>query len=165
MQTGVVARINVNPAGGVPKHAVPSAQITAGGVIGDRQLDLEHHGGPERAVSLYSVERIAALNAEGHPIAAGTAGENLTLAGIDWERLGPGARLTIGEGVILEITRPAPPCKTIAASFADERFVRISEKVHPGWSRYYCRVLREGVVRVDDPVAVDTDSVRIDAAE
>jgi MOSC domain-containing protein YiiM len=54
-----------------------------------------------------------------------------------------GDRLAIGD-VLLEITGPAPPCVTIAASFLDGRFVRISDKVHPGWSRLYARVLTEG---------------------
>lgn len=142
-----VARINVNPAGGVPKHAVGGALITASGVGGDRQLDLEHHGGPERAVCLFSLERIEQLAAEGHPITPGSTGENLTITGLDWAALVEGSRLAVGDDVVLEITRAAPPCRTIAGSFTDGAFVRISDKVHPGWSRLYARVLREGFVR------------------
>ena len=54
--------------------------------------------------------------------------------------------------VVLEITRAAPPCRTIAPSFTGGAFVRISDKVHPGWSRLYARVLREGFVRDGAPV-------------
>ena len=43
-------------------------------------------------------------------------------------------------------------CRTIAGSFTDGAFVRISDKVHPGWSRLYARVLREGFVRDGAPV-------------
>ena len=67
--TGRVVRVNVNPDGGVPKFAVGQALVTTTGVAGDRQLDLKHHGGPTRAVSLFALERIEALRAEGHPIA------------------------------------------------------------------------------------------------
>lgn len=144
---GVVARINVSPTGGVPKLAVGAALVTTTGVAGDRQNDLEHHGGPDRAVSLFALERIDALAAEGHPIAPGTTGENLTVAGLDWSTLGAGSRLAVGDDVILEITGPAPPCTTIADSFVDGAFKRISHKLHPGWSRLYARVLREGLVR------------------
>jgi len=147
-----VARINVNPAGGVPKHAVGGALITTSGVGGDRQLDLEHHGGPERAVCLFSLERIEQLAAEGHPITPGSTGENLTIAGLDWAALVEGSRLAVGDDVVLEITRAAPPCRTIAPSFTGGAFVRISDKVHPGWSRLYARVLREGFVRDGAPV-------------
>ena len=149
-----VARINVNPAGGVPKHPVGAALITATGVGGDRQLDLKHHGGPDRAVCLFALERIAALAAEGHPIAPGTTGENLTIEGLDWSALGPGTRLAVGDDVVLEITGPAPQCNTIAGSFTGGAFVRISEKLHPGWSRLYARVVREGLVRERAPVRV-----------
>lgn len=144
---GVVVGVHVNPAGGVPKYAVGLALVTSSGVAGDRQLDLRHHGGPDRAVCLFALERIEALAAEGHPIAPGTTGENLTIAGLDWDRVGVGDRLAVGDDVLLEITGPAPPCNTIAGSFKGGEFKRISAKLHPGWSRLYARVLREGVVR------------------
>jgi len=152
MSTGRVVQINVAPDGGVPKRPVPAALLTSLGVAGDRQLDLRHHGGPERAVCLFGQERIAALAAEGHPIAPGTTGENLTIAGLDWDLLTAGERLAVGDVVILEISGPAPPCNTIADSFTDGEFKRISEKLHPGWSRLYARVLVEGLVREGAPV-------------
>lgn len=142
-----VVQVNVAAEGGVPKRPVVAALLTTLGVAGDRQLDLKHHGGPERAVCLFAQERIAALAAEGHPIGAGAAGENLTIAGLDWGTLGAGDRLAIGDAVQLEITGPAPPCRTIARCFVDGEFTRISEKLHPGWSRLYARVLVEGLVR------------------
>jgi MOSC domain-containing protein YiiM len=72
---GTVASINLSP-GGVPKSRVSGAQVSQLGLEGDAQDDKIHHGGPERAVCLYSVERIRSLQAEGHPIDVGTAGEN-----------------------------------------------------------------------------------------
>lgn len=124
-----------------------------GGLEGDRQRDLENHGGPERAVSLYSMELIKALQAEGHPVAPGTMGENLTLAGLAWKDLGPGMRIEVGE-VVIQLTNFAPPCQNIAGSFCDGRVVRVSEKLHPGWSRFYARVLKEGTLRVGDRVRI-----------
>lgn len=150
--TGHVSQINVNPRGGVPKHAVPSAELGVQGVVGDKQRDRRFHGGPQRAVCLYSAERIAALRAEGHAIAPGTAGENLTVAGLDWAALRVGDRLLVGEWVELEITGYAAPCSNIEGSFSDGAFKRISEKLHPGWSRLYARVLSEGVVSAGDRV-------------
>lgn len=151
-QLGRVVQINVNPRGGVPKYAVPAAELTAAGVVGDKQRDRRFHGGPTRAVSLYAAERIEALRQEGHPIGPGTTGENLTLAGVDWGALKVGDRLRVGEWVELEITGFAAPCSNIEASFADGAFKRMSEKLHPGWSRLYARVLAEGTVRPGDPV-------------
>ncbi|MCB9703011.1 MAG: MOSC domain-containing protein [Myxococcales bacterium] len=154
MADGEVVQVNVNPAGGVPKHPVAEARCTVEGVVGDLQRDLEHHGGPRRALCLFAVERIDALAAEGHPLASGTAGENLTLRGLEWDALGAGVRLAIGDALVIEITSPAPPCSTIAGSFEGGAFTRISEKLHPGWSRLYARVLVEGVVRPGDRVRV-----------
>lgn len=150
---GHVVQVNVNPAGGVPKHAVLSARLTPNGVEGDRQRDLQHHGGPDRAVCLYSMERIDELRAEGHPIQPGSTGENVTLTGIDWPALRTGSRLRLGEA-LCEITRPTAPCHNIAGSFQDGRFVRISQTVHPGWSRFYARVIQEGIVRAGDVAEV-----------
>lgn len=153
--TATLHQISVNPAGGVPKHAVPRARITTQGVQGDRQRNLEFHGGPDRAVCLYSLERITELQAEGHPIVPGSTGENLTIAGLDWDTIVPGTRLRVGEEVELEILSYTAPCNNIAPSFADRQSKRISQKLHAGWSRLYARVLREGEVRVGNAMRVE----------
>ena len=150
-QTGVLASINTS-GGGVPKRRVTGAQVSLLGLVNDAQNDTKHHGGPERAVCVYSLERIRALQAEGHPIDIGTAGENVTVEGIDWDRVVPGARLRLGQAVILEVVSFTTPCKKIRESFIDEQFVRISHKLHPGWSRVYTRVLSEGEIHSGDPV-------------
>jgi MOSC domain-containing protein YiiM len=152
MPRGTLHSINVSN-GGVPKTPVTSAHVRLGGVEGDRQGDLRYHGGPDRAVSLYSLDLIRALQEEGHPIAAGSIGENLTLAGLDWASMGAGARIEVGD-ILLEITRPAVPCTKIAGSFRDADFTRVSPKVHAGWSRFYSRVLREGVIHAGDTVVL-----------
>ena len=141
--------------GGVPKLSIDEAIVTAAGLAGDRQRDRRFHGGPQRALCLYSDELIEQLIAEGHPIARGTVGENVTIRGLDWSALRPGVRLAIGE-VEVEITAYTAPCRTIRESFLDENFTRISQKLHHGWSRVYCRVLREGTIRVKDQVTLMT---------
>lgn len=147
-----VHQINVAPFGGVPKHPVASAVVLQTGIVGDAQKDLEHHGGPDRAVSLYALELIASLQKAGHSIYPGSTGENLTLVGCDWSRMQSGVRLKIGSVVELEITRPATPCQTIAASFAKGAFKTISHKVAPELTRYYARVLVEGTINTGDEV-------------
>ena len=154
---GSVAAINVSN-GGVPKRRVSGAQVSRSGLEGDAQGDKKQHGGPERAVCLYSLERIRSLQTEGHPIDIGTAGENVTIEGIDWDRIAPGATIRIGDEVLLEVASFTNPCKTIRASFIAGEFVRIAQKLHPGWSRVYARVLREGQVRFGDPVEVSPAS-------
>src|SRR4051812_40141539 len=92
---GRIASLNRSN-GGVPKAAVTEARITAIGMDGDRQNNLKHHGGPDRALCLYSMDLIEALQAEGHPIVPGATGENVTVRQLDWRAVRPGARLQIG---------------------------------------------------------------------
>jgi MOSC domain-containing protein YiiM len=147
---GRIESINTSR-GGVPKTPVLEAHVTSEGITGDVQRDLRYHGGPERAISLYSLELIADLQREGHPIAPGTAGENLTIAGIDWRLVVPGCEIQVGE-VRLAVTRYASPCENIRHNFKDEDFTRISQKVHPGWSRVYARVVTGATIRPGDIV-------------
>jgi len=149
--TGRIAQISTSP-GGVPKTAVAAARVTAEGLEGDGHRDREHHGGPERAVCLFSLEHIRALQAEGHAIAPGAIGENVTVEGLDWAAVVPGARLRLGERVEVEVTRYTSPCLNIRPVFADGDVARVSQKRHPGWSRVYTRVLVEGEIREGDAV-------------
>ncbi len=137
--------------GGVPKRPLPEARVTTLGVKGDRQRNPDIHGGPDRAVCLFSLEAIKALQAEGHSIAPGSTGENLTLAGLDWSALKPGDRIRVGS-VRLELVSYTAPCVHNGRWFLKNDFSRISQKKYPGWSRMYARVLTEGVIRTDDPV-------------
>ena len=143
---GRVLRLNASD-GGVPKRAVERARVTVDGLLGDSQRDRRHHGGPERALCLWSAERIEALVAEGHPVSPGSTGENVTVTGLDWSAVGPGARLVFAGGVELAVTDYATPCATIRDSFAGARFERIHQQRHPGWSRVYARVLVPGELR------------------
>lgn len=147
---GTLVSINVSN-GGVPKHPLEYCLITEEGLAGDRQRDLRHHGGADRAVCLFSHELIVALQAEGHPIGTGTIGENLTLSGVAWRDMTPGAKLDIGE-VRVELTDYAPPCNNIAGSFHRRQIGRVSQQANPGWSRLYARVLKKGTVRIGDRV-------------
>jgi MOSC domain-containing protein YiiM len=154
-QRGTVVGIHVSP-GGVPKAPVPAADIGWRGLAGDRQAARRHHGRLWQAVCLWSREVIDRLVAEGHPIFSGAAGENVTVAGIDWAALRPGSRLVVG-GAELEITTPALPCAKNAQWFADRDFNRMHHERHPGDSRLYALVVTPGPVAVGDDVEVEPD--------
>lgn len=139
-------------AGGVPKLGVARARITAAGLEGDGQADRRHHGRPWQAVSLWSLEVVEALTAEGHPIGPGEAGENLTVAGLDWPSVRPGVQLLTGSA-LLEVTTYAVPCTKIAPLFSDGRFRRIAHGEGP--ARVYARVLVDGSVAPGDAVLLE----------
>jgi MOSC domain-containing protein YiiM len=147
----MIVQVNISP-GGVPKLPVAFAEVGILGLAGDDHHDKAFHGGPERAVCLFALELIEALAAEGHRIEPGSLGQNVTTRGIDWARVSPGARVRLGGDVLLEILRYAPPCRTIQRWFNGGDFKRISQKLHPGWSRTYARVLAPGTIRPGDPI-------------
>ena len=149
-----VHQINVSD-GGVPKRPVLEGRITPEGLEGDRQRNLRFHGGPDRAVCLFSAELIERLQDEGHSIDAGLSGENLTLAGVDWEQVRPGAVLSVGPEVRLEVTSYTAPCSHNGRWFLNEDYLRVSQKKNPGWSRVYAKVLQGGIVRPGDEVRIE----------
>jgi MOSC domain-containing protein YiiM len=155
---GRIVQISVSP-GGVPKLPVPSARVTEMGLEGDLHRNMEDHGGPERALCIFPMEQIRALQAEGHDLSPGAIGENLTVEGVDWERVTPGSRLELGAGVLIEVTRYTSPCFNIKKNFADGDISRVSQKRNPGSSRVYARVLREGTIHQGDTVRlVDSEA-------
>ena len=153
MQDPRIHQINISD-GGVPKLPVHEAEVTPLGLVGDRQANTKHHGGPMRALCLYALERITVLQSEGHPISPGSTGENLTLAGLDWAQVIPGTRLLLGDAVVIEITKYTLPCAKIAGSFADGITDRIAQEQYPGWARVYAKVLVPGSVQTGDSVYI-----------
>jgi MOSC domain-containing protein YiiM len=151
--SGRIVQLSISN-GGVPKLPVDEARVTSVGLHGDAHRNHQHHGGPERAVCLYSMEAIRALIAEGHTVAPGALGENVTVEGLAWQTLSPGTYLRLGDRVLLQISRYTSPCFNIKASFKDGEYARVSQKRHPGWSRLYARVLVEGRIRTGDPVRI-----------
>ena len=80
---GRVYQINVSR-GGVPKAAVTQARVTKLGIEGDYQSDQQNHGGPDRALCLYTLEQIRQLQSEGHQsFRNGTRNPSIA-----WERCG-----------------------------------------------------------------------------
>lgn len=143
--------------GGVPKRPVSAVEVTSGGVEGDAQHDRRNHGRPFQALCLWGSEVIDALRAEGHPVAPGLAGENVTISGIPWSGLRPGARVQLGS-VLAEISSYATPCAKNAPWFLHGDHRRMDQDRHPGWSRLYAWVRRPGRIAVDDAVVVEPDS-------
>jgi MOSC domain-containing protein YiiM len=151
--TGTVAGLFAS-GGGVPKAPIREAAIGYRGVDGDRQAARQHHGRVWQALCLWSADVIGELRTEGHRVAPGRAGENVTIDGLDWNLARPGVRLAIGP-VRCEVTAYALPCAKNAQWFVDRDFSRMEHERHPGSSRVYASVLRDGVVRPGDAVVVE----------
>jgi MOSC domain-containing protein YiiM len=150
--TGVVEQVSAS-GGGVPKLALERAEVDLSGVVGDRQAARVHHGRPWQALCIWSSEVIAALVAEGHQIGPGSAGENITVTGLDWRDVQPGVRLRIGS-VLCQVTAYAVPCAKNAHWFHDRDFSRIHHSRGP-MSRVYAVVLEPGSVRPGDAAVLE----------
>ena len=139
--------------GGVPKKPVPSVAVSVGGLEGDVQRSRQHHGRPWQALCLWADETIVQLQGEGHPIARGLAGENITVSGIDWTQATCGSLLVCG-ALVAELTLFTLPCSKNAKWFLDGDFNRMHHAAEPGVSRMYASVLVPGMVSVGDPLTL-----------
>jgi len=111
--SGQIVSIN-RSTGGIPKHAVDAAVITAAGLDGDAH-DHEKHNRPEQAICLWDLELLDELNGEGFGLAPGSIGENLTVRDLDVQHLPIGTVLYTTGGARLEITKRRNPCFVLDA--------------------------------------------------
>ena len=149
---GVLAQLNVS-SGGMPKLPVMFARVTAGGIEGDRQRNLKYHGGPDRAVCLYSEELYEELRDAGVEVSAGAVGENFTTRGVDLRKLAKGDRLRVGGegaegGCVIELTDVRVPCNQL------KKWDPELPELIVGRSGWVARVIEEGIVRSGDPIEV-----------
>lgn len=126
--------------GRLPIHAL--------GVGDDDICNSEFHGGTDQAVYLYGQPDYQFWEAElGRELPPGTFGENLTVAGLESQKMMIGDRLRIGSA-LLEFTSPRNPCTTFAKVMGEGNWVkRFHEAQRPG---VYARVLEPGDVAAGD---------------
>ena len=128
-------------------------EITPLAVVGDAVMDVKSHGGPDQAVYVYGGADYAWWSEKlGRELAPGTFGDNLTISDLECSRLNIGDRLRVG-AVVLEVTAPRIPCRTLATRMGDPAFVKkFKEGERPG---VYCRVILTGKVRAGDKVSIE----------
>jgi MOSC domain-containing protein YiiM len=157
--TGTVVQVSVSQ-GGIPKRAIPRAEVTGAGIGGDAWR-YSFHGGQRKALLLITIEGIDELVSEGFALFPGALGENLTTRGLDRRELRLGQRFRVGEAAI-ELTQIRTPCATldvygfgIQARIYDAR-AQACDPRSPRWglSGFYASVIQPGVVRPDDTVAL-----------
>jgi MOSC domain-containing protein YiiM len=145
---GVLVQVNVSN-GGMPKLPIESARVTRDGVGTDWQKNRKYHGGPDRAVCLFSEELYAWLHEQGvEGLFNGAIGENFTTRGLDLMRLNAGDLLRVGGRCVIELTDVREPCRQLKKW--DARF----PKLIVGRSGWLAKVVVEGEVSAGDPVEV-----------
>jgi MOSC domain-containing protein YiiM len=126
--------------------------VEATGLEGDSQTNKKHHGGPEKAVLVYSADHYPQWKEElGRKLPYGGFAENLTVCGLNETTVCIGDTYRIGE-VQLQVTQARVPCSKIPRRWGmPDLLERVLETGRFGW---YCRVLQEGQVEAGLPVAL-----------
>ncbi|MEX0749992.1 MAG: MOSC domain-containing protein [Dehalococcoidia bacterium] len=167
---GEVVSVNSSPTGGIGKDPMPEIRLIAGhGVEGDFHAGatVRHRSRaaktPElpnrRQVHLIHSELFDEMAALGIDVQPGRMGENITTRGLSILELTVGARLHIGESVVVEITGLRTPCTQLNS--IDERLLQqVARKLEDGSIMRKAGIMgvvvEGGVVRAGDAIRVET---------
>ena len=134
---------------GIYKEPIAGAvRIGRLGLVGDTQVDRRYHGGPDKAVNVYSVEHYPYWSERlGQTLTAGAFGENLTIQGLTESEVAIGDIYRVGEAV-LQVTQPRQPCHKLSAKHDEPMLVKWVEQ--SGRTGFYLRCLEPGNVQAED---------------
>jgi MOSC domain-containing protein YiiM len=136
----------------IRKSAVEGAIfVNAANLAGDRQADLVHHGGADKAVSAYSSDHFPFWQQEfpqWQPD-GGAFGENLTVEGLVEADVCIGDIFEAGS-CLLQVSQPRQPCWKLSRKWnLPDLAARVQATGRTGW---YLRVLQEGWVEAGVPI-------------
>ncbi len=118
---------------------------------GDRQADLNVHGGPSKAAYAYPSEHYEYWRGElpGVELPWGAFGENFTTEGLDEASVNVGDRFRVGDAEVT-VTVPRLPCYKLGIKFGRADIVK--RFMASGRTGFYLSVEREGEVGAGDEV-------------
>jgi len=130
---------------GMPKRPVERVRLVPDhGIEGDA-----HAGGWHRQVSLLAAEEVEAWRERLPDLGPGDFAENILLSGVEFDSLGLGSRLRLGEEAEVLVTQIGKECGGHRCTV----FERLGDCLMPRRG-LFARVVRGGVVSVGDPVQV-----------
>ena len=116
---------------------------------GDQQADRVHHGGPDKAILVYSRSHFDAWQAEfpEWSVSGGAFGENLTVDGIDESDVCIGDVFRVGTS-LLQVSQPRQPCWKLSKRWSMPKLaVMVQATGRTGW---YLRVVETGTIHSAD---------------
>jgi MOSC domain-containing protein YiiM len=150
------------------KAPVPGvATVRTDGLVGDAQKERRHHGGPTKAVLVYSAAhysgwartlgshavrhadalRTMSTEFDASQFGLGAFGENLVIDGLDEGSVCLGDEWEIGS-CRLRITEPRGPCNTLTRRWMRPALLgEVRQTAHAGW---YNAVTQEGTLKIGD---------------
>jgi MOSC domain-containing protein YiiM len=135
---------------GICKIPVEEAMLRIRGFDGDGVADKVNHGGSDRAVCVYCVERYKQWNEEFEAtLPQSSFGENLLVENMVEEKVHIGDIFQVGDAVI-QVTKGRVPCNTINKRTGIKTLMK--RIIQTGYTGYLCRVLEEGPVTKDSEI-------------
>ncbi len=132
---------------------------------GDRQSDLENHGGKSKALYAYPAEHYQAWRKElpDLELSWGMFGENLTIEGLQEENTYIGDHFLVGRALVM-VTQPRIPCYKLGLRLGRDDIVK--RFLASNRSGVYFSVIEEGEVAIADTVErIKQDGERISVME
>jgi MOSC domain-containing protein YiiM len=128
-----------------------AVKVTKLNLQGDQQADLSVHGGPDKAVYVYSSANILywRRHLQREDLGPGSFGENLTVEELLDEEVAIGDELEAGTARF-QVAQPRLPCFKLAAKLRLPDFPKVF--LESGRTGFYLRVLKEGLVSAGDPI-------------
>lgn len=122
------------------------------GFDGDGVGDSKNHGGPDKAICVYSLDHYPFWEkALGITLPAAAFGENLSVSNLKEDDVCIGDIFSLGTAIV-QISQPRQPCKTLAARYGRNDLGKLV--VTSGFTGFYLRVLQEGEVRMRAPLVL-----------
>lgn len=150
-----MAEINIGKLVGVfvgKQKGIGKTEAASAELISDHGLQGDCHAGrdPRRQVSLFTIEKLNQLQAEGFLVSTSQLSANLFTENVKLNSLKPGTRLRIGQ-TVLEIVEARTPCRVIAR--IDQR---LPKRLY-GQCGQLARILQGGPVCLGDEIEILKD--------
>jgi MOSC domain-containing protein YiiM len=127
------------------------------GFDGDGVGDLKHHGGPDKAICVYSTDHYPYWeDVLGAALPPAPFGENFSVSGLGEDDVCIGDVFTAGTALV-QVSQPRQPCKTLAARYGRADMIKLVTE--SGRTGFYLRVLREGTVEKGAPFILQEKDV------
>lgn len=136
---------------GAHKNLVDAITVDVNGACGDEQGNLKVHGGPEKALLLYTRDDYEQWTRDGYEFGPGNFFENITIDELRTSDIHLADTLHIGE-VTVQVSQIRRPCTTLAHRWNMKELPRLVQST--GRSGFYVRVRTPGTIRTNDPVTL-----------
>ena len=140
-----IISINISPKKGMRKKAVDSALLKDNyGIENDAHASGKWH----RQVSLLATESIKKMQDKGLDVGPGDFAENITTEGIDLPSLPVGTKMTVDDGIELEVSQIGKVCHNRCAIYD-----QAGDCVMPK-EGIFVKVIKGGIINVGDEIKV-----------